>query len=42
MIDEMVQGIRYKRTTIDENFHFWYADILELADSVGANETVLR
>ena len=42
MIDEVVQGIRYTRTTIDENFHFWYADILELADSVGAIETVPR
>ena len=40
MIDEVVQGIRYTRTTIDENFLFWHADILELADSVGAIETV--
>ena len=27
MIDEVVQGIRYTRTSIDENFHFWYVDI---------------
>ena len=25
MIDEVVQGIRYTKTSIDENFHFWYA-----------------
>ena len=42
MIDEVVQGIRHIRTNIDENFHFWYADIVELADSVGAFETVPR
>ncbi|KAL5516510.1 hypothetical protein EMCRGX_G001862 [Ephydatia muelleri] len=42
MIDEVVQGIRYTRANIDENFHFWYADILELADNVGAFETVPR
>ena len=40
MIDEVVQGIRDTRPSIDENFHFWYADILELDDSVGAFETV--
>ena len=42
MIDEVVQGINYTRTSIDANFHFWYADILELADSVGTYETVPR
>ena len=39
MIDEVVQGIRYTRTSIDETFHFWHVDIL---DSVGAFETVPR
>ena len=27
MIDEVVQGIRYTRTSTDETFHFWYVDI---------------
>ena len=42
MIDEVVQGIRYTRTSIDENFHLLYADIQELAESIGAFETVPR
>ena len=37
MIDEVVQGIRYTRTSIDEKFHLWYADIQELAESIGAS-----
>ena len=42
MIDEVVEGIRYTRTSINENFHFWYADIKNLADSVGTVEAVPR
>ena len=42
MIDEVVQGIKYIITSIDEKFHFWYADTLELAESVGVFEAVPR
>ena len=40
MIDEVINGVKNLRNTIDTTFHFWYDEILQLAETMGVMESV--
>ena len=42
MIDEVINGVKTLRNTIDTTFHFWYDEILQLAETMGVMESVPR
>ena len=42
MIDDVMESLASKRTTIDTVFELWYDEVLKLANEVGATESVPR